>query len=1067
MRETTPPPPADLAGLVAYLKSSGLPSAADALAQELAGLALGAAAGGSISLVGRPPAGRPTPTRSVSTDRLSDGAGGTPASGGPPSRSGSTLDLSPAASGSLGGYARARQQLRPAALPPPTLTAGLGPSPASDARGGGTTGDFSSTSPEPRALSGGGTAATSTAATPARPPRSPAASPGACGGGGVLAAAAATAAAAAGSAVADEYSGDDDPGFTREELGSTDDEWTGLRRTPSAGGGGAGAGFGRGGGGSRGSSLALAADAAEADIAMELYHAARASQVDLTAGHAAAAPPPPFRRQGSAARLHSSHPPSPPGPPGTGSGTATPARLVILAEPVLPSSASSAGLATAGSPPTCGGGSSLAATSRGASASPVKAGALRGSPARPRPPAPPSGPSPFAAVASVTLDEDGLPDVVALLAAPASPSSPEEEVVARPDAAATPPPPPGGPPGVFSFPITPPSEPVVAPSGLVFGSWPSFRRQASTSAWSSTYGSDEEGGGPAAAVAPPPPAAAPPHPPAAVVSHPGLFAGGHPLLWYGRGRLGSTDAAAAAAMAAAATGGAPPGRLSLDAPQGGRVWPQAGVGAPARPPSPDGPAAADAPAARAALGAGPNLRRVSGDLGFLPERSGGSFPGASRGGGQPATRGGPRPSAAARAAALLSLPTPPRGSPGSPLRTALPLAPGTATRHAGLGVVASSNPASPAHPPPPLARPPPTFDPAWYAAHFDEWPLRIVSARHRTGAESSGELVFTIGDLVAGRYVITDFLGGAGAFSTALQALDTATRSLVCLKVIKGVKDYIDQSLDEVRLLRLANAADPHDTAGILRLLDAFYHREHLFLVTEALRADLHAVARAAAPTRPPYFTLARVQAVARQVLQALAFLHGLGILHCDVKPENILLKSYSRCEVKLIDLGSSCLITDPPAGYVQSRAYRAPEVVLGCGYGPSIDVWSVGCVVAELVAGRVLLPSTSAAGLLARLEGLRGPVPPGMRARGRYAHRYYTPAGVIVERDRRTGAAARLKPKRTSLGARVPGADAECLSFLESLLAVDPAARPSAAAALTHPWLAKGYGAGAAMYTG
>lgn len=222
-------------------------------------------------------------------------------------------------------------------------------------------------------------------------------------------------------------------------------------------------------------------------------------------------------------------------------------------------------------------------------------------------------------------------------------------------------------------------------------------------------------------------------------------------------------------------------------------------------------------------------------------------------------------------------------------------------------------------------------------------------ARTRTGAEAARELSFAIGDLVAGRYVVTELLGGSqGAFSTALQALDTATRSLVCLKVIKNVKDYVDQSLDEVRLLRLANAADPDDSAGILRLLDAFYHREHLFLVTEALRADLHAVARAAArsaavarasgspaPARPPYFTLPRIQAIARQVLHALAFLHGLGILHCDVKPENVLLKSYSRCEVKLIDLGSSCLASDPPAGYVQSRAYRAPEVVLGAGTGP------------------------------------------------------------------------------------------------------------------------------------
>lgn len=63
------------------------------------------------------------------------------------------------------------------------------------------------------------------------------------------------------------------------------------------------------------------------------------------------------------------------------------------------------------------------------------------------------------------------------------------------------------------------------------------------------------------------------------------------------------------------------------------------------------------------------------------------------------------------------------------------------------------------------------------------------------------------------------------------------------------------------------------------------------------------------------------------QVLTSLSFLHSLGLIHSDLKPENILIKSYSRCEVKVIDLGSSCFITDQLSSYVQSRSYRAPEV--------------------------------------------------------------------------------------------------------------------------------------------
>lgn len=96
------------------------------------------------------------------------------------------------------------------------------------------------------------------------------------------------------------------------------------------------------------------------------------------------------------------------------------------------------------------------------------------------------------------------------------------------------------------------------------------------------------------------------------------------------------------------------------------------------------------------------------------------------------------------------------------------------------------------------------------------------------------------------------------------------------------------------------------------------------------------------------------MQSITIQVLESLQFLHGLGLIHCDLKPENILVKSYSRCEVKVIDLGSSCFETDHLCSYVQSRSYRAPEVILGLPYDKKIDVWSLGCILAELCTGNV-----------------------------------------------------------------------------------------------------------------
>ena len=86
------------------------------------------------------------------------------------------------------------------------------------------------------------------------------------------------------------------------------------------------------------------------------------------------------------------------------------------------------------------------------------------------------------------------------------------------------------------------------------------------------------------------------------------------------------------------------------------------------------------------------------------------------------------------------------------------------------------------------------------------------------------------------------------------------------------------------------------------------------------------------------YFTLKRLQFITRQCLEALQYLHNLGIVHCDLKPENVPIKSYKKCEIKIIDLGSSCFKTDNLYLYVQSWSYRASEVMLGLQYDEKID---------------------------------------------------------------------------------------------------------------------------------
>merc|ERR1719324_247368 len=211
---------------------------------------------------------------------------------------------------------------------------------------------------------------------------------------------------------------------------------------------------------------------------------------------------------------------------------------------------------------------------------------------------------------------------------------------------------------------------------------------------------------------------------------------------------------------------------------------------------------------------------------------------------------------------------------------------------------------------------------------FDSFSLRVVFERDKTGFEESKEFPIRMNSVIAGRYQILEYLGSA-AFSRAVQCLDLESNRMVCMKIIKNDKDFFDQSLDEIKLLKYINVNGDVDEQFVLRLYDYFYHKEHLIIVTELLRDNLYEFSKFNRECGDePYFTLGRLQKISYQVLMALEYVHSLRLLHCDLKPENILIRSYSRCEVKVIDFGSSCFVDDHLSSYVQSRSYRAPEVM-------------------------------------------------------------------------------------------------------------------------------------------
>ncbi|KAH0451900.1 hypothetical protein IEQ34_019199 [Dendrobium chrysotoxum] len=327
-----------------------------------------------------------------------------------------------------------------------------------------------------------------------------------------------------------------------------------------------------------------------------------------------------------------------------------------------------------------------------------------------------------------------------------------------------------------------------------------------------------------------------------------------------------------------------------------------------------------------------------------------------------------------------------------------------------------------------------------------------------TGFEEDKNFHVVLNSVIAGRYHVTEYLGSA-AFSKAIQAHDLHTGIDVCVKIIKNNKDFFDQSLDEIKLLKFVNKHDPADKYHILRLYDYFYYREHLLIVCELLKANLYEFHKFNRESGGEvYFTMPRLQSITIQCLEALQFLHGLGLIHCDLKPENILVKSYSRCEVKVIDLGSSCFETDHLCSYVQSRSYRAPEVILGLPYDKKIDIWSLGCILAELCTGNVLFQNDSPATLLARVIGIIGSIDQTMLAKGRDTYKYFTKNHMLYERNQETNRLEYLIPKKTSLRHRLPMGDQGFIDFVAHLLEINPKKRPSAAEALKHPWLSYPY---------
>ncbi|KAK9714598.1 hypothetical protein RND81_06G106200 [Saponaria officinalis] len=225
------------------------------------------------------------------------------------------------------------------------------------------------------------------------------------------------------------------------------------------------------------------------------------------------------------------------------------------------------------------------------------------------------------------------------------------------------------------------------------------------------------------------------------------------------------------------------------------------------------------------------------------------------------------------------------------------------------------------------------------------------------------------------RYIVKDILGH-GTFGQVAKCWVPDTNNFEAVKIIKNQPAYYQQAWVEVSILTTLNKKfDPEDKHHIVRIYDYFVFQQHLCISFELLDTNLYELIKI---NNFRGLSLNIVQLFSKQILRGLALMKEAGIIHCDLKPENILLGTSNKPpEIKIIDFGSACMEDRTVYSYIQSRYYRSPEVLLGYQYTTAIDMWSFGCIVAELFLGLPLFPGASEFDLLKRMIHILGGQPP------------------------------------------------------------------------------------------
>lgn len=284
---------------------------------------------------------------------------------------------------------------------------------------------------------------------------------------------------------------------------------------------------------------------------------------------------------------------------------------------------------------------------------------------------------------------------------------------------------------------------------------------------------------------------------------------------------------------------------------------------------------------------------------------------------------------------------------------------------------------------------------------------------------------------------------GNGAYGTVYKARDRASDKIVAIKKVKLALTEDGVPMSVLREISLLKQLGKSNHPNIVRLLDICHGQRmemgremNLFLVFEHVDQDLNLYIERVPPPGLPHD---RIKDIMWQILSGVDFLHSHWIVHRDLKPQNILVSRDGQ--VKLADFGlariydfSSLLTT-----VVVTLWYRSPEILLGTTYATPVDLWSCGCILAELYLRRPLFPGQYEIDQLGKIFGVLG-----------------TPSEADWPRD--SSVMREAFPPRPSRGleAIIPEMEPQALDLIKKMLVFHSDQRLSASRALLHPYFSE-----------